>query len=65
MSAWGAAACIVVVLIWVYYIAQLVLMGAEFTNVYVRRDGSQRHAAATNDRTSKGTSAEMERARAA
>jgi membrane protein len=33
MSAWGAAASIVVLLIWVYYTAQLVLMGAEFTNV--------------------------------
>jgi membrane protein len=33
-STYGAAASIVVVLIWVYYSAQLVLMGAEFTNVY-------------------------------
>ena len=32
-STYGAAASIVVVLIWVYYSAQLVLMGAEFTNV--------------------------------
>jgi membrane protein len=36
----GAAASIIVVLIWVYYSAQLVLMGAEFTNVYARRYGS-------------------------
>jgi uncharacterized BrkB/YihY/UPF0761 family membrane protein len=35
-STYGAAASIVVVLIWVYYSAQLVLMGVEFTNVYVR-----------------------------
>lgn len=41
-STYGAAASIVVVLIWVYYSAQLVLMGAEFTNAYARRYGSQR-----------------------
>jgi membrane protein len=43
-STYGAAASIVVMLIWVYYSAQLVLMGAEFTNVYARRFGSQRNA---------------------
>ena len=37
-----AAASLVVVLIWVYYTAQLVLMGAEFTNVYACRWGSKR-----------------------
>ena len=41
-SSYGAAASIVVVLIWVYYTAQLVLMGAEFTNVYACRWGSKR-----------------------
>ncbi len=41
-STYGAAASIVVVLIWVYYSAQLILMGAEFTNVYARRYGSRR-----------------------
>ena len=64
-STYGAAASIVVVLIWVYYTAQLVLMGAEFTNVYARRYGSQRHAAATNARTSEAKSAQVERVRAA
>jgi membrane protein len=44
-STYGAAASIIVVLIWVYYSAQLVLMGAEFTNVYARRYGSLKHAA--------------------
>jgi membrane protein len=43
-STYGAAASIIVVLIWVYYSAQLVLMGAEFTNVYARRYGSLKHA---------------------
>jgi membrane protein len=64
-STYGAAASIVVVLIWVYYTAQLVLMGAEFTNVYACRWGSKRHAAATDGRTSQGKSAQMEPARAA
>ena len=41
-STYGAAASIVVVLIWVYYSSQIVLMGAEFTNVYAHRYGSLR-----------------------
>jgi membrane protein len=43
-STYGAAASIVVVLIWVYYSAQLVLMGAEFTAAYAQRRGSRRDA---------------------
>jgi membrane protein len=39
-STFGAAASIVVVLIWVYYSAQLVLFGAEFTRVYAQNYGS-------------------------
>ena len=33
-SAYGAAGSIVVLLVWVYYTAQVVLLGAEFTKVY-------------------------------
>jgi membrane protein len=36
-STYGAAASIVVVLIWVYYAAQIVLLGAEFTNTRARQ----------------------------
>jgi membrane protein len=36
-STYGAAASIVVVLIWVFYSAQIVLLGAEFTNVVAKR----------------------------
>ena len=50
-STYGAAASIVVVLIWVYYSAQLVLMGAEFTAVYAQRHGSRRDAASAGSRT--------------
>jgi membrane protein len=36
-STYGASASIVVVLIWVYYSAQIVLFGAEFTHVRARQ----------------------------
>ena len=36
-STYGAAASLVVLLIWVYYSSQIVLMGAEFTRVYADR----------------------------
>ena len=36
-STFGAAASIVVVLIWVYYAAQIVLFGAEFTNARAKQ----------------------------
>jgi membrane protein len=63
-STYGAAASIVVVLIWVYYSAQLVLMGAEFTNVYARRYGSQKNAASTDRRPAEGKSGDLGRVRA-
>jgi hypothetical protein len=62
-STFGAAASVVVVLIWVYYTAQLVLMGAEFTNVYARRYGSLRDAAAIERQGSDAQSAEPGRGR--
>jgi membrane protein len=35
-SAYGAAASLVVLLVWVYYSAQIILFGAEFTRVYTQ-----------------------------
>jgi membrane protein len=39
-STYAAAGAIAVVLIWVYYAAQIFLLGAEFTKVYAREHGS-------------------------
>ncbi len=38
-STFGAASSLVVVLIWVYYSAQIVLLGAEFTHAQAKRNG--------------------------
>lgn len=40
-SAYGAAGSLVIVLIWVYYSAQILLFGAEFTQVYANRVGAR------------------------
>ncbi|HXI64849.1 MAG TPA: YihY/virulence factor BrkB family protein [Gemmatimonadales bacterium] len=40
-SVFGAAGSLVVLLIWVYYSAQVFLLGAEFTRVYTYREGSR------------------------
>ena len=40
-SVYGAAGSLVVILLWVYYSAQIFLFGAEFTQVYARRHGSR------------------------
>ncbi|AFZ02813.1 YihY/virulence factor BrkB family protein [Calothrix sp. PCC 6303] len=40
-STYGAAGSIVVILVWVNYAAQILFFGAEFTQVYARKYGSQ------------------------
>jgi membrane protein len=40
-STFGAAGSLLVVLVWVYYSAQILFFGAEFTQVYARRYGSR------------------------
>jgi membrane protein len=39
-STYGAAASIIVVLIWVYYSSQIILMGAEITHAFAKHQGS-------------------------
>jgi membrane protein len=41
-SAFGAAGSLVVILVWIYYSAQLVFLGAEITQVYSQSHGSRR-----------------------
>ena len=41
-SAYGAAGSVVVLLVWVYYSSQTVLLGAEFTRAWVERFGGPR-----------------------
>jgi len=40
-SAYGAAGSLVLLLVWVYYSAQILFFGAEITQVYARRHGSR------------------------
>jgi membrane protein len=40
-SAFGAAGSLAVLLVWIYYSAQIVLLGAEFTRVYANRFGAR------------------------
>ena len=41
-SAFGSAGSLVVLMVWVYYAAQIFLLGAEFTRVYAEKFGSRR-----------------------
>jgi membrane protein len=47
MSAYGAAGSVVIILAWIYYSAQLLYFGAEFTHVYSKKYGSQCNLAST------------------
>jgi membrane protein len=40
-SSYGAAGALIVLLLWVYYSAEIFLLGAEFTKVYANRHGSK------------------------
>jgi membrane protein len=40
-SAYGAAGALLAVLIWIYYSASILLLGAEFTKIYAGRHGSK------------------------
>lgn len=47
-STYGAAGSLILVLFWVYYSAQIFLLGAEFTKFYAYRYGSRRHKSEAN-----------------
>jgi len=47
-STYGAAGALVLILLWIYYSAQILFLGAEFTEVYARRYGSRITAVAEN-----------------
>ncbi|EAZ90838.1 YihY/virulence factor BrkB family protein [Crocosphaera chwakensis] len=40
-SVYGAAGSLIIILVWVYYSAQILFFGAEFTQVYAKRYGSK------------------------
>jgi membrane protein len=40
-SVYGAAGSLVIILLWVYYSSQIILLGAEFTQVYANQFGSR------------------------
>jgi membrane protein len=54
-STYGAVGSVIVVLVWVYYSSQIVLLGAEFTRAYVEQFGPRPPPAdfATTDRDAK------------
>ncbi len=52
-STYGAAASIVVVLIWIYYTSQIILMGAEVTHSYTKHSGSLKGRNSTAGRESR------------
>ena len=39
-SSYGAAGSLIIVLLWIFYSAQIFLLGAEFTKVYAPHHGS-------------------------
>jgi membrane protein len=59
-SSYGAAGSVVALVVWVYYTAQVVFLGAEFTQAYARRFGS-RIAPSANAKRAEGDSDPSER----
>ncbi|MFY0578376.1 YihY/virulence factor BrkB family protein [Cystobacter fuscus] len=64
-SSYGAAGSLAVVLLWVYYSAQILFLGAEFTQVYARSHGSHSHPARDRAPRAEGQAPEGAEARSA
>jgi membrane protein len=60
-SAYGAAGSLVIILTWVFYSAQILFLGAEFTQVYVKNYSKEIVPAEYAMRVSKSVSGELER----
>jgi membrane protein len=56
-SSYGAAGALIVLLLWVYYSAQIFLLGAEFTKVYANRHGSEQETAVSVKKMGAGRAA--------
>jgi membrane protein len=56
-SSFGGAGSIVALTIWVYYSAQLIFLGAEFTQVYTRRHGSHANGPIADARAARSSGA--------
>jgi membrane protein len=52
-SAYGAAGSVVVLIVWVYYFAQIFYFGAELTQAYARAHGSHRDRVRSHSRSAK------------
>jgi membrane protein len=57
-SSYGSFGGLVVFLLWTFYSAQILLIGAEFTHVYARRFGSLQSAATRGQVSSRSTAAQ-------
>ncbi|HEY2560783.1 MAG TPA: YihY/virulence factor BrkB family protein [Caldimonas sp.] len=66
-SGFGAAGSLIVLIVWMYYSAQVFLLGAEFTHVYAHARGSRRDAGggAASGSTGEDPEAALARSRAA
>jgi membrane protein len=62
-SSYGAAGTLVMVIVWVYYSAQIFFFGAELTHEYARTSGSHRVAEAANSDFAREDDALVARAR--